>query len=220
MMVGPIRRTKTNARIDMKRKLQSPLGIRLTKGSQKPMSKNVTRILQRINDGEKHLTDELLPLIYSELRTLAKSRMVRERAGQTLQPTALVHEAYLRLLGDEDVAWDNRGHFFAAAAESMRRILIDRARRKNRIKHGGELRRTTLHDDRIQIGDDDAQLLDLDRALSDLEEKDEQMAAIVKLRYFAGLTVEETAAALSLSPRSINRTWVSAKAWLAAELTR
>ena len=204
----------------MKRKLQSPLGIRLTKGSQKPMSKNVTRILQRINDGEKHLTDELLPLIYSELRTLAKSRMVRERAGQTLQPTALVHEAYLRLLGDEDVAWDNRGHFFAAAAESMRRILIDRARRKNRIKHGGELRRTTLHDDRIQIGDDDAQLLDLDRALSDLEEKDEQMAAIVKLRYFAGLTVEETAAALSLSPRSINRTWVSAKAWLAAELTR
>jgi RNA polymerase sigma factor (TIGR02999 family) len=177
-------------------------------------------MLQRINDGEKHLADELLPLIYSELRTLAKSRMVRERAGQTLQPTALVHEAYLRLLGDEDVAWDNRGHFFAAAAESMRRILIDRARRKNRINHGGELRRTTLHEDRLQIGDDDAQLLDLDRALSELEEKDEQMAAVVKLRYFAGLTVEETAAALSLSTRSINRTWVSAKAWLAAELTR
>lgn len=204
----------------MKCKRQSPLGIRLIRGSQEPMSRNVTRILQRINDGEQHLTDELLPLIYSELRALAKSRMVRERAGQTLQPTALVHEAYLRLIGDEDVAWDNRGHFFAAAAESMRRILIERARRKHRIKHGGELRRITLHDDRIEIGDDDAQLLDLDRALSDLEEKDEQMAAVVKLRYFAGLTVEETAAALSLSTRSINRTWVSAKAWLAAELSR
>lgn len=204
----------------MKCKRQSPLGIRLIRGSQEPMSRNVTRILQRINDGEQHLTDELLPLIYSELRALAKSRMVRERAGQTLQPTALVHEAYLRLIGDEDVAWDNRGHFFAAAAESMRRILIERARRKHRIKHGGELRRITLHDDRIEIGDDNAQLLDLDRALSDLEEKDEQMAAVVKLRYFAGLTVEETAAALSLSTRSINRTWVSAKAWLAAELSR
>jgi RNA polymerase sigma factor (TIGR02999 family) len=144
--------------------------------------------------------------------------MRSERAGHTLQPTALVHEAYLRLVGDEAVEWDNRGHFFAAAAESMRRILVDRARSRDRIKRGGDLRRTTLHDGELQIGDDSEQLLDLDRALTELEQKDAQMAAVVKLRYFAGLSVEETAAALSVSPRSINRSWLAAKAWLAAQI--
>ncbi len=164
-----------------------------------PAANNVTRILERMAGGERHLAEDLLPLIYSELRSLARSRMAAERAGHTLQPTALVHEAYIRLVGEKDVAWENRGHFFAAAAESMRRILVDRARTR-------------------QIGDDSEQLLDLDRALTELEARDAQMAAIVKLRHFADLSVEEAAAALSVSPRTINRSWRAAKAWLATRI--
>lgn len=179
---------------------------------------DVTRLLQRIESGEQHLSEQLLPIVYDELRKLARARMAAERPGQTLQPTALVHEAYLRLVGDEPVGWDSRGHFFAAAAEAMRRILIDRARRRGRIRHGGELRRTTFDGDRLPDADAHSELLDLDRALSDLEAKDQQMADVVKLRYFAGLSIEETAAALSLSPRTVNRSWTAARAWLRSQL--
>lgn len=196
----------------------APPGIRLPGKQVMPAANDVTRILERMAGGERHLAEDLLPLIYSELRSLARARMAAERAGHTLQPTALVHEAYIRLVGEKDVSWDNRGHFFAAAAESMRRILVERARARNRYKRGGDLRRTTLHEGELQIGDDSEQLLDLDRALTGLEARDAQMAAVVKLRYFAGLSVEEAAAALSVSPRTINRSWLAAKAWLATRI--
>ncbi len=174
----------------------------------------ITRLLSLANAGDKQAADDLLPLVYGELRKLARSRMRHEQPGQTLQATGLVHEAYLRLVGSEDIAWDSRGHFFAAAAEAMRRILIERARRKSRIRHGGELRRASMHTDILVVDDADSQLLDLDQALTDLEAQDRQMANVVKLRYFAGLSIEETAAALNISPRSVNRSWVAARAWL------
>ena len=180
--------------------------------------KQITLLLQQAELGSK-LADELLPLIYAELRTLARARIARERPGQTLQATALVHEAYLRLLGD-DVTWDSRGHFFAAAAEAMRRILIEQARRKARIRHGGDQRRTETPPEEIGIDGYDAEdMLDLDEALTRLESLDETMASVVKLRYFAGLTVEETAKALDLSPRAVNRHWTAARAWLTNELS-
>lgn len=180
--------------------------------------KQITLLLQQAELGSK-LADELLPLIYAELRTLARARIARERPGQTLQATALVHEAYLRLLGD-DVSWDSRGHFFAAAAEAMRRILIEQARRKARIRHGGDQRRTGTPPEEIGIDGYDADdMLDLDEALTRLEALDETMASVVKLRYFAGLKVEETANALNLSPRAVNRHWTAARAWLTNELS-
>lgn len=179
----------------------------------------ITELLLSANAGNKQASEELLPLVYAELRKLAHARMAREKPGQTLQATGLVHEAYLRLVGNADVAWDGRGHFFAAAAESMRRILIERARRKSREKHGGALRRTTMRTDVASFDDNDEELLDLDRALTDLESRDEQMADIVKLRYFAGLSIDETAAALDLSARTVNRGWVAARAWLKNELS-
>ena len=182
---------------------------------------DITRLLSRASDGDPHASDELLPLVYGELRRLAQSRMTHERPGQTLQATGLVHEAYLRLIGDDnDVKWDDRGHFFAAAAEAMRRILIERARRKGRQRHGGEFKRVTMQTNVASLDDDSGELLDLDRALSDLERKDARMADVVKLRYFAGLSIEETAAALDVSVRTVNRNWVAARAWLARELSR
>ena len=182
------------------------------------MQQEVTRILKRIQDGEVQLADSLLPLVYKELRNLAKARMAVEKPGQTLQATALVHEAYLRLVGNDEIAWDSRGHFFSAAAEAMRRILIERARRRGRIRHGGELRRTAMDPDQAGLDTDSAELLDLDRALTALESNDERMANIVKLRYFAGLSIEEVANALDLSPRTVNRNWLAAKTWLLTEL--
>lgn len=178
----------------------------------------ITRLLSLANAGDKQAANDLLPLVYGELRKLARSRMSHEQPGQTLQATGLVHEAYLRLVGTEDLAWDSRGHFFAAAAEAMRRILIERARRKSRVRHGGELRRTTLQAD-VAGHDDDDRLLELDEALTNLEARDQLMADIVKLRYFAGLSIEETAAALDISPRSVNRKWVAARAWLQLALS-
>jgi len=180
----------------------------------------VTRILQAAQSGEadENVAEKLLPHVYEELRRLASHRMARQGSGETLQATALVHEAYLRLIGDVEVPWDGRGHFFAAAAEAMRRILIERARRKARQRHGGELRRTTLQADVASLDDADESLLDLDRALTELEARDAQMAGVVKLRYFAGLSIEETAAALNSSSRSVNRSWVAARAWLRSRL--
>ncbi len=183
------------------------------------MATEVTQLLQDMARGAPQSSERLLPLIYDELRRLARSRMARERPGQTLQATALVHEAYLRLVGGEQLGWDSRGHFFGAAAEAMRRILIDAARRKGRQRHGGGLVKATL-DEGAVVGAAPADDLDaLDEALTRLEGQDEKMAQVVKLRYFAGLTVAETASAMDLAPRTVNRLWTAARAWLSRELS-
>jgi RNA polymerase sigma factor (TIGR02999 family) len=143
---------------------------------------------------------------------------IERKAGQTLQATALVHEAYIRLVGNAEIKWDGRSHFFAAAAEAMRRILVDHARRRHSVKHGGDFERQELSEDvAIEIGDID-QLLDLDAALTRLAEEDPEMAKLVELRYFAGLSVDETAEAMGVSPRTVKRNWAYARAWLGREL--
>jgi RNA polymerase sigma factor (TIGR02999 family) len=178
----------------------------------------ITGLLEAAQRGDPKAAAELLPLVYDELRTLAAARMAGEKPGQTLDATALVHEAYLRLVGDQH--FENRRHFFAAAAEAMRRILLDRARRKNRLKHGGGRRRCELQEDhRIELPPDD-QLLALDEALRQLAEAHPQLAELVKLRYFAQLTVEQTAELLGLSPRTVKRNWVYASAWLRRAIER
>ena len=183
-------------------------------------STRITQLLGAIREGEQHAAEELLPIVYEELRKLARSRMTRERPGQTLQATALVHEAYLRLVGSTDPGWANRAHFFAAAAESMRRILVERARRKARIRHGGGQARVTLEESAYVQSEDAADLLAVDQALQRLATFDAQMAQVVVLRYFGGLEIDEVAATLDLSPRSVNRLWTAARAWLQRELTR
>src|SRR5262249_22969632 len=169
--------------------------------------------------GDPHAAEQLLPLVYEELRQLAARKLAREAPGQTLQATALVHEAYLRLVdGDQARQWNSRGHFFAAAAEAMRRILIERVRRKGSQRQGGTRRRCELSDeDRVEIPLTD-QLIDLDDALSRLSSTDPQAAELVKLRVFAGMTVEEVAAVQGLSPRTVKRNWAYARAWLGREL--
>jgi RNA polymerase sigma factor (TIGR02999 family) len=178
----------------------------------------VTELLSALGAGDQRAAADLLPLVYEELRKLAQARMVKEPA-QTLQPTALVHEAYLRLVGDADRAkWNGRGHFFGAAAQAMRRIMVERARSQARLKRGGDRRRVALEDNAVateSAGDD---LVALDRALERLEVQDPRKAQVVMLRYFAGLTVEETAAALDLSPAMIKKEWTVARAWLHREL--
>jgi RNA polymerase sigma factor (TIGR02999 family) len=172
-----------------------------------------TRLLESAqNDSDVY--GKILPLVYDELKKLARARMARERPGLTLQATALVNEAYLRLVGSESVEWQNKAHFFGAAAEAMRRILIDRARRYAAMKHGGEFRRTEYAEEDVSDQSELLSLLEWDEALDKLEEKDPEMAQVVKLRYFAGLTVGETAQAMDVSPRSVNRLWTSAQAWL------
>lgn len=179
----------------------------------------VTQILVQIRTGQAAAAD-LLPLVYAELRRLAGHRMKSEAAGQTLQPTALVHEAYVRLVGTEDVPqWDSRGHFFAAAAEAMRRILIENARRRQSLKRGGDRGRFEVaEDDAIIEFSDIDELLDLDAALTKLAQCEPDMAKLVELRYFAGLSVEESAKALGVSPRTVKRNWAFARAWLGREL--
>jgi RNA polymerase sigma factor (TIGR02999 family) len=180
---------------------------------------DVTRILDAMGRGDQRAGDQLLPLVYQELRALAARKLAQEKPGQTLQATALVHEAYLRLAdGNAAQNWNSRGHFFAAAAEAMRRILVEQARRKNRVRHGGELRRIDF-DSELQISDDaDENLLALDEALQRLAIEDREPAEVVKLRYFAGLTIEETASALGISVRTVNRHWEYARAWLFRQL--
>ncbi len=179
----------------------------------------ITLLLDQASRGDRQAASELLPLVYTELRRLARSRMARERPGQTLQPTALVHEAFLRLVGDEDVGWADRRHFFGAAAEAMRRILIERAREKTRLKRGGRAQRVTLDESRTPDGlGEDVDLLALDQALARLEERDERMSDVVKLRYFGGLTIDEIAAALNIAPRSVSRLWESSRVWLFREM--
>jgi RNA polymerase sigma factor (TIGR02999 family) len=182
---------------------------------------DVTQILSAIDAGDPHAAEQLLPLVYDELRKLAAQRLVQERPGQTLQATALVHEAYLRLVDvDKAQAWNGRGHFFAAAAEAMRRILVERARHKGRIRHGGNLRRVELLDADAAAPTDDEQILLLDEALLRLAEVRPQAAELVKLRFFAGLTLEESALILTLSPRTARRLWAFARAWLRRDMER
>jgi RNA polymerase sigma factor (TIGR02999 family) len=174
----------------------------------------VTLILQAIERGEKHSSEELIPLVYDELRRLAAGRLATEPAGQTLQPTALVHEAWMRLLGEQAQTWENRAHFFAAAAEAMRRIMIERARRKSRIKHGGGQQRVNI--EKIDIADalPDEKVLLVDEALERLEKEDPETAQIVKLRFFGGLNNDEIAKITGKSGRTVRRQWDYAKAWL------
>ena len=180
----------------------------------------VTRILSQIEHGDAAAASELLPLVYAELRRLAGHKMKNEAAGQTLQPTALVHEAYMRLVGKEDGQhWGGRGHYFAAAAEAMRRILIENARRRQSLKRGGDREKFELADDDAMIDSTNVDdLLDLDAALTKLAETEPEMANLVELRFFAGLTVEESAKALEISPRTVKRNWAFARAWLGREM--
>jgi RNA polymerase sigma factor (TIGR02999 family) len=181
---------------------------------------DVTRILSAVEQGDAGASEQLLPLVYDELRKLAAQKLAQEKPGLTLQATALVHEAYLRLVGAGDPGWNSRGHFFAAAAEAMRRILVERARRKGRIRHGGGLRRVDLLDADAVAPTDDEQVLLLDEALNRLAAARSQAAELVKLRFFAGLTLEEIAPLLALSPRSTRRLWVFARAWLRRDMER
>ena len=184
------------------------------------MNHEVTRILNAIENGDKLAAQELLPLVYDELRRLATSKMKQEKSGNTLQPTALVHEAFMRLVGSEDwQKWDGRGHFFAAAAESMRRILIEQARRRNAEKRGGAMNRVVIDDIDVAAAPENSDyLLDLDAALIKLAAVEPELVKIVELRYFTGLSVEQTATALGISERSVKRHWAYARAWLQREI--
>jgi RNA polymerase sigma factor (TIGR02999 family) len=179
----------------------------------------VTCILSAIEEGDSTAAERLLPLVYDELRRLAAQNMDLEGAGHTLQPTALVHEAYLRLVDVEKAQhWNSRGHFFGAAAEAMRRILVERARRKRRLKHGGRCHEVELPEAAAIADDRPGLVLAVDEALDALSEQDPRAAELVKLRYFAGLTLPEAAAMLGVSARTADRTWVYAKAWLYEQL--
>ena len=188
---------------------------------------DVTQILQSAADGEPGATDRLLAIVYDELRRIASSKLSRETPGQTLQTTALVHEAYMRLMpkdrdekpaGGAASSWDSRGHFFAAAAESMRRILVDAARKKKRLKRGGDFKRVDLDDAQPSGDEKEIDLIALDEALDRLERSSPDKATVVKLRYFAGLTLEETADALNISVPTVHRHWRYARAWLRREI--
>jgi RNA polymerase sigma factor (TIGR02999 family) len=175
----------------------------------------VTRILSAIEEGDPHAAEQLLPLVYDELRKLAATKVAQEEPGQTLQATALVHEAYLRLVDvDKAQRWNSRGHFFAAAAEAMRRILVDNARRKQSHKRGGDRQRVELDDLAGAGSDRNDEVLAIDEALAGLAAADPQAEKLVKLRYFAGLTIPQAAQALGISPRSADFLWAYARAWL------
>ena len=179
----------------------------------------VTRILNAIEQGDARAADKLLPLVYEELRRLAARKMSQEPPGQTLQATALVHEAYIRLVGSEARNWNSRTHFFCAAAEAMRRILIDNARRKQRLKRGGGQQKIGLEDAEIAIEAPSEDLIALDEALAKLARADKVKADLVKLRYFAGLTLEQAAGILELSQTTAKRHWTYARAWLYRQIT-
>ncbi|MHC4083716.1 MAG: sigma-70 family RNA polymerase sigma factor [Planctomycetota bacterium] len=181
---------------------------------------DVTRILNAIEHGDEKASEKLLPLVYEELRLLAAQKMSHEKPGQTLQATALVHEAYIRLVGEKAQDWKSRRHFFRAAAEAMRRILIDNARRKKRLKHGSKRQRIEL--DGASLKDSSSpyadELIALDEVLAKLSKEDRTKAEVVKLRYFAGLSIEQTANILEISPRTVKRYWAYARAWLLCEI--
>jgi RNA polymerase sigma factor (TIGR02999 family) len=184
-------------------------------------SKEVTQLLLDCRDGNKEALDRLMPLVYDELRRLAKSYMRRERPDNTLQPTALVNEAYLRLIDQRDVRWQNRAHFFGIAAQLMRRILVDRARSHHAVKRGGDGERVPLNEAVISAPTrPDVDLISLDDALAKLTEIDPQQSRIVELKFFGGLTVEEIAEILKISPATVKRDWSLAKAWLHREIRK
>jgi RNA polymerase sigma factor (TIGR02999 family) len=184
---------------------------------------DVTRILSAIGQGDPSAADQLLPLVYDELRQLAAQRLAHQAPGQTLQPTALVHEAYLRLVastrteGEDDTSWDSRGHFFAACAEAMRHILVDNARRKHAVKRGGGARRVPLEEFH-RVAESPEDLLDLDDALTRFAAEEPDKARLLQLRFFAGLTTPEAAAALGISAATAERWWTFARTWLYSEL--
>jgi RNA polymerase sigma factor (TIGR02999 family) len=180
----------------------------------------ITLVLQNIARGDTQAADRLLPLVYEQLRHLAALRMAREPAGQTLQATALVHEAWLRLGGDRQPDWKSRAQFFSAAAEAMRRILIDRARRRLALRHGGRQQRASLDEVELAVATDDERVLAVNDALEKLAVDQPQKAALVKLRYFAGLTLEEAAQSLGVSLPTANRWWAYARAWLIQEMNQ
>jgi RNA polymerase sigma factor (TIGR02999 family) len=179
---------------------------------------DVTRILTAIEQGDAGATEKLLPLVYEELRILAAQKMKQESPGQTLQATALVHEAYIRLVEKKDQNWENRGHFFAAAAEAMRRILVENARRKKRLKHGGQYGRVDLCNDDLSIEGPSEDLIALDEALTKLEGIDKVKCDLIKLRYFAGLNIEQVAGILGISQPTAKRYWRYSRAWLFREI--
>ncbi|MGD9692801.1 MAG: sigma-70 family RNA polymerase sigma factor [Phycisphaerales bacterium] len=181
---------------------------------------HVTMLLARIHEGDSRAAGELLPVVYDELRRLAKSRLAKERGQQTLDPTALVHEAYLRLVGDGDASWSGRGHFFGAAAIAMRRILVERARARNRLKRGGGAARVELTEQALVSEPPADELLALDEALDRLSAMDARKGQVVMLRYFAGLGVEETAKTLGVSEATVKNDWAFARAWLHRELSK
>ncbi len=180
----------------------------------------VTQFIQELRDGDDRAADRLLKAVYDELRRLAAGKLSHERPGQTLQATALVHEAYLRLLGGEAGRWENSAHFFAAAAEAMRRILVDSARRKARVKHGGGLQRREVDEADAIVMPDSLDLIALDEALDKLACEDKVKADLVKLRYFAGLTVEQAGRVLGISRATADRYWTFARAWLYGEINK
>jgi RNA polymerase sigma factor (TIGR02999 family) len=176
---------------------------------------DVTQIIAAVARGDKHASEQLLPIIYRELRTLAASKLAQEPPGQTLEATALVHEAYIRLVdSEEEQKWKHRGHFFAAAAEAMRRILVEKARRKQRVKHGGEHDRVEMDDERLVCSVPSEQIVALDEALERFAQEEPEKAQLVKLRFFAGLSIEEAAEALGISRATASRHWTYARAWL------
>lgn len=182
-------------------------------------AKQITEILEAINEGDREGFRQLFPLVYQQLRKIARMRRAREQ-GQTLQTTDLVHEVYLRLLQDENPRWENRKHFFSIGAEAMRRILIENARRRASLKRGGGLQKVPFHESMIALDSDPYLILSFDQALTRLRAQDPAMEEVVKLRCFAGLTVKETALAMGISPRNVDRHWAAAKAWLYTQISR
>jgi len=175
---------------------------------------DITLMLHAVARGEREASSDLLPIVYEELRNLAAARMAREAAGHTLQPTALVHEAWLRLVGEGDRTWENRAHFFGAAAEAMRRILIENARRKSRLKRGGAQDRVDIDDLELADATPDDKVLLIDEALEKLQAEDPEKARIVMLKFFGGLTNLEVARSLDVTERTVERQWAFAKAWM------
>jgi RNA polymerase sigma factor (TIGR02999 family) len=181
---------------------------------------DVTQILSQIEQGDPSAADQLLPLVYDELRKLATARLAHERPGQTLQATALVHEAYVRLVDNGAPQWNSRRHFFAAAAEAMRRILVEQARRKQSIKHGGQLHRQPLTEQEVSLPSRNLDILALNEALDRLAEREPRKAELVKLRFFAGLTITQSAQALNISESTADADWAYAKSWLRLQIDR
>lgn len=187
---------------------------RTSGGNFSPMS-DLTQVLDAVGRGDEHASEHLLPMIYQELRRLAANKLAQELPGQTLEATALVHEAYVRLVdSDPERKWKHRGHFFAAAAEAMRRILVEKARRKQRVKHGGEHHRVELDDERLACSVPSDQIIALDEALERFGQEEPEKAQLVKLRFFAGLSIEEAAETLGISRATASRHWTYARAWL------